>query len=344
MRIKFPIATLVALLLLAKPISILALPFYSELVVIGDSLSDQGNFAVITGGAIPAPEYTDGVTTGRFTNGQNYIDYLSADLGLTVLPSELGGRNYAYGSALTGSAPDPGLGTKSMLEQRDQYISDLAGASADPDALHAVWGGGNDLRDAIERALADPMFDPTPVVLGAAANIGDIVASLALVGATTIIVPNMPNLGLQPLITAGGPPVAGATALAAGFNMALEVALAQVVGLFPFVNIIDFDMFSLSTAAYLDPAAFGFTNVTDACYSEFIIPGGTICSSPETYLSWDGFHPTTTAHGIVADQIAAQLMPVVEPGTAFLVVLGVAGVVRVRRQFSPRVQGRPLSA
>jgi hypothetical protein len=64
---------------------------YNELVVLGDSLSDQGNVYTITGTLIPPPEYTDGTNLGRFTNGLNYVDYLAPSLGLDVAPSVLGG-------------------------------------------------------------------------------------------------------------------------------------------------------------------------------------------------------------------------------------------------------------
>ena len=55
---------------------------YNDLVVLGDSLSDQGNVHTITGNFIPPAEYTDGSNSGRFTNGLNYIDYLAPRLGL----------------------------------------------------------------------------------------------------------------------------------------------------------------------------------------------------------------------------------------------------------------------
>ena len=92
---------------------------YNELVVLGDSLSDQGNVYTITGALIPPPEYTDGSNVGRFTNGLNYIDYLAPSLGLTVAPSVLGGSNYAYGGARTDSHPLAGFGALSLLGQRD---------------------------------------------------------------------------------------------------------------------------------------------------------------------------------------------------------------------------------
>ena len=44
----------------------------------------------------------------------------------------------------------------------------------------------------------------------------------------------------------------------------------------------------------LNPGAFGFTNVTDAC--------GANCA---TYADWDGIHPTAAAHEKIAEAFLA---------------------------------------
>ncbi len=44
-------------------------------------------------------------------------------------------------------------------------------------------------------------------------------------------------------------------------------------------------IFGLGTAIALDPSAFGFTNVTDAC-------GAIVGANCSTYEYWDGIHPT----------------------------------------------------
>ncbi len=294
------------------------------MVVIGDSLSDQGNVFTISSGTIPPPEYTDGTNFGRFTNGLNYIDYLSSALNLDVTPSLTGGFNYATGGARTDSASIGGvpIGPYSLLDQRDAYITSLGGLGADPQALHVVWGGSNDLTDIIETVVADPTFDPLPEVENAISDIADIVGSLAAANAQTILIPNVPNMGLVPLITQGGPPVAEATALSAAFNTILAAAIEDIANLFPDTSLIEFDTYGLLTEAFQDPSAFGFTNVTDACYSEFGLPGGTTCANPEEFLSWDGFHPTTATHQIIAEQV---VVPV--PAAVWLFMSGLIGLV-----------------
>ena len=303
---------------------------YNELVVLGDSLSDQGNVYTITGSLIPPPEYTDGTNSGRFTNGLNYIDYLAPSLGLTVAPSVLGGTNFAYGGARTDSHPLAPFGALGLLGQRDAYIASLAGMDANPDALHVVWAGANDLRDIFVALVADPSIDPIRPVLNAVANVSNVVSSLAAVNATTVLVPNIPNLGVAPIVTGGGAPVPEAATLSDFFNTALDQALAFVLTRFPLLSIVDFDTFTLSTDIFLDPLSFGFMNASDACYSEFVEPGGTVCADPDEYVSWDGFHPTTAAHQTVAAQMAAQVIP--EPAILTLLSLGLAGLGFARRR------------
>jgi phospholipase/lecithinase/hemolysin len=258
---------------------------------------------MISSGTIPPPEYTDGSNFGRFTNGLNYIDYLSSALGLTITPSLAGGSNYATGGARTDSASIGGvpIGPFSLLDQRDTYIGSLGASGVDPQALHVVWGGSNELTDIIETTVADPTFDPLPAIQNTITNIAEVVGSLAAANAKNILIPNAPNMGLVPLITGGGAPVADATALSAAFNTGLAAAVDNIATLYPNTKLIELDTFGLLTDAFEDPSAFGFTNVTDACYSEFGIAGGTICPNPEEFLSWDGFHPTTATHQIIAE-------------------------------------------
>jgi outer membrane lipase/esterase len=191
--------------------ALLYLPFpayafsFSNLYVFGDSLSDQGNISTLTGGAIPPAEYTDGSTTGRFTNGKNYVDYLAQDLGLTVTPSLLGGTNYAYGGARTNYhiLPPPAL---SLIQQRDAYLAHLGGGKADPNALYIVWAGANNLSDILTNLQTNPLYNPYPDLASAGADIAGVIASLAASGVRHIIAPNIPDLGLVPGVTGGGPP------------------------------------------------------------------------------------------------------------------------------------------
>lgn len=315
---------------------------FTSMVVFGDSLSDQGNIYDLTSRnpflpLIPPPEYTDGATVGRFTNGQNYIDYLSSSLSLSVLPSRLDGSNYAYGGARTDSASIGGIpiGRYSLLDQRDAYFRDLRGAGIDAGALHVVYGGSNDVLDIIDRLFVDPAYEPLAALNTAVTNISDILVSLAAANAKNMLVPNIPNLGLVPLVTNGGNPVMAATELSVLFNKGLASTIDALAAAYPETRVFEFDVFNLFTDAYMDPLGYGFTNVTEACYSLFVKSGGTTCANPSDFLSWDGLHPTTTAHALLASNV---VVPV--PAAVWLFGSGLLSLLVVARcrRASPHVE------
>jgi phospholipase/lecithinase/hemolysin len=314
---------------------VLLLPFvaaagpFTDLFVFGDSLSDQGNvrnLTLILGPpypTVPPNEYTDGTNYGRFTNGLNYIDSLAASLGLISISSSVGGHNYAYGGARTDSQSVGGVnipGALSILDQRTSFLTSLAGGSADPNALFVVWAGANNLIDIVETKAANPLYDPTADLTKAVIDIGNIVGSLSANGAKNILVPNLPDFGVLPLVTGGGAPVPGATYLTTVFNTSLGSVLDGVQGLFNNLNLVQFDTFGLFNAVLADPAAFGFSNTTAGCYSKFGVAGGTTCANPDEYVSWDGFHPTAALSSLVGSRMASA---VPEPNILVLIVVGV---------------------
>lgn len=301
---------------------------FSDIFVLGDSLSDQGNISLLTGGLVPPSEYTDGITSGRFTNGANYVDHLAASLGLSVTPSILGGNNFAYGGARTHSQSLGGIpvpGALSVLAQRDALLAQFGGGPVDSGALFIVWAGANNLVDIVETAAGNPFYDPTPDFAQAIGDIGNIVASLAAGGAKTVLVPNLPDFGRLPLITGGGGPVLGATILTQIFNSSLDTVLNDVAALFGSLDLVRFDTFSLFDDVVMNPSAFGFTNVTGSCYDRFGLPGGTTCVNPDEYVSWDGFHPTVASHRLVAARMSLVLA-VPEPDSFVLIVIGLLGL------------------
>jgi len=319
---------------------------YSNMYVFGDSLSDIGNDLNITAGSVPSPAYfTDGSTTGRFTNGVNYVDLLAQHLGLSVTASTAGGTDYAYGGA-RGSYMRPELvpyGALSFNQQIAQYTSGLP--AADPNALYVLWIGANDMSDAISAALAG-----NGLAIGQQINqtIGDILAamgSLETLGATHFLIGDVPNLGLTPAIIAadnyygaGGAIEGLATGVSSAFNAALYSYLPSVT--MPGVDVNIIDAFGIQSAIAQNPAAYGITNTTDACYNgnaDGSVAAGqtsvTVCANPAQYQYFDTEHPSATMNAIVANAIISTL-PVPEPTDLALSLgaLGLMGFARRRRQ------------
>lgn len=294
--------------------SIVQATSFSQLVVFGDSLSDSGNVSFLSGGAIPGSPYFN----GRFSNGPNYADVLASNLGLPLTPSLFGGTNYAYGGARTDSQP---FGAQFSTES--QVGAYVGGGLVDSSALYIVYVGGNNLSDAIVAVAMNPA-NAAAIATAAISNaVGDItnsIIALAQAGATNIIVPNAPNLGLTPRFSELGSAaiVAFATDLSIGFNSALAASLANVSG----TNLIQVDVFGALQNLVDNPSAFGLTNVTERCYTgddQNFTGGGSLCANPDQYLFFDGFHPTAAVHRTLA---AAVSNAIPEPNTTLLLVLG----------------------
>jgi phospholipase/lecithinase/hemolysin len=249
---------------------------FTQLVVFGDSLSDSGNLFSVTGGAIPpSPPYFD----GRFSNGPVWADFLATELRVPV-------QNYAFGGALTGRAnhfDNPGIPAKfpGLLDEIDIFLA-LNGGIADPHALYVVWAGANDF-----------FLDPEAATIApAVTNLVTAIQTLISLGARHIVVPTMPDLGLTPDGRESGFS-SQLTALSVAFNRALK---AGVSGL----GVTTFDTFALFREIVADPADFGFGDVTTACLHFDPL---SLCADPDTHLFWDGVHPTTRGHEILADEL-----------------------------------------
>lgn len=287
---------------------------YPALYAFGDSLSDAGNDYILSSGEIPAsPPYSD----GRFSNGPVWVQDLSQALGLgTLTPSLHGGTDFAYGDAQTGTTPVHTADQLDLPTQLAQFQAAVAHPA--PGALYTLWIGSNDLESILE---ANPT--PTQARTDIAAAVGNIVTfvnGLAADGAKNLLVLSVPNLGLTPLVRALGPTaIAGASGLAQAFNGALISALTPLSAA-EGLNLSYLNTYSLLDAAVADPAAFGFTNVTDPCLS-----GTTPCASTEAgqnqYLFWDDQHPTAAGQAIIAAD-ALALVPEPDSFSLFAAMLG----------------------
>lgn len=300
---------------------------YDTFVVFGDSLSDNGNNAavglynpaqVITGNTyVPSDTYAP----GTYSNGLVWASDFAAMIGLPLGPSLLGGTDFASGGATTGT-PGPGMNGYpfSLLVQSGMYLA-ATGNHASANGLYVIAGGGNDARAALTAIGGGANAGATILSTAAsfAANVGSIVDALQAAGAQHIIVWDTPNLGLAPAVAAGGPLTVGlATSLATTMNSMLATRLTGEAG------VTTFDIFGLGTQIAANPAAFGFSNVTDAC-------GAVAGANCNQYAYWDGIHPTAATHRVIADAFLTAAVP--EPETWVLLAGGLAllGAISRRR-------------
>jgi phospholipase/lecithinase/hemolysin len=300
-------ALLPALMLLLFSPAISHAQHYTHIVVFGDSLSDTGNDANLSNAAygfyFPGPIFD--YTAGRFTDGYDTVPHATNYKGVWVeqlaamLPfkpavtnSLDGGQDYAYGFAFTGggttffvfdsSPPYYAITIDNVDLQITHYLA--TNPKIDDKTLFVVWAGANDVLNATT----------TSEIVTAGTNQAADIERLISAGATQFVVPNLPPLGAIPRLntTIYAP---GVTAESVLYNSTLAQGLdiVQDANSDKHLRIYPLDVFALFNKIIASPASFGLVDVTDSSQGNSTV-------NPDTYLFWDGLHPTTHGHNIVA--------------------------------------------
>jgi phospholipase/lecithinase/hemolysin len=357
----------------------------------GDSLTDSGSAAAMTGGFPPSssffpPSQPSGVPAPvgipynyQFSNGPVAAQYL-ADF-LKIAPSAPAwpaspansNPNFAVGGGMSGAGPvnstsppivpdvpaalqglccnfnwlvnsPAGLQTtQAFLPVRDTGLNNqvalfgsrlASGTIAFNPAttLFWVWGGPNDVFLALALVEANPGLPDAAkqalleaYTINAALNIGARIGELAALNAQHFLVLNMPNMGATPF-AADEDLVAVLTSLSILFNFVLDGtldALRSGLGL----DIIEFDSFAALNDLIMSGA---FANTQDPCFDADDLAQSIprILGGCQGYLFFDGVHPTTAAHLILAQQLYS-LVP--EPGALALLAAALLALAWVRR-------------
>ena len=312
---RLHVALLSSLVLVSPLSTVFADPLnqINQLVVFGDSLSDNGNAYILTG--YPKPplyavgEYTDGPTTIPATTGPFGL-WEEQFAGKTGLPQPVpflaGGNNYAVASAETGS--------NGLFDVTDQlnYFKAAHVTGAPANALYTMWAGANDIFDG-----------KNPIT--AADNLYANIQTLHGEGAKYFLWLNLPPLGDTPfgyshhlVNTLNG--------LSNAFNTEWSVDLAKLQKQGIMVVGVNIDILFNQIAA--DPSAYGFTDIKDSAQ-------GLSNVNPNDYLFWDDVHPTTAADALVADLALRDFVATPEPlsaGLAAMGIFGLLGFVTLRRK------------
>lgn len=336
MKRSLGIVTLAFLIGLPLPAAA-AVQQLTNLFVFGDSLSDAGNSGLLTGGFPPPPYYN-----GQYSNGPVAVQYLwdlyNPGNPTGFGPSLSGGTDYAIGGATTGvqnynevnpNVPSPILqaafaqqGNASQLQQFQASHPAFDPATS----LFVVWLFPNDVFYAKATNSLPGVVPGSPgganVVANGIANIAATIETLAGAGAQHFLVPNLPDLGEVPEFrgTADAPAL---SALTGAFNTGLAAELDFLDQQLP-AEIVQFDTEAALNKIIANPGAFGFTNATDACVDNLL---NGLCD-PNTWVFWDGVHPTTRTDQILAAGFQAA---VPEPGTLVLVALALFALAAIGR-------------
>ncbi len=276
---------------------------FTRLVSFGDSLSDNGNLYTATGNP-PAPY------NKRYTNDQVWAEYIAGTMQSYFGPASsvnTGSVDYAWGGArsdLAANSNGPIPGTPAQIA-----AFRAKGGTFGAGDVVSMWAGANDIFQALPGAATNPSTAAsvmTSASVTAAGNVATQVGTLAGYGAKTIVVFNLPDLGQTPQFNTDPSASGLATVSATAFNTALHAGLTSVAASATGSNIVEVDIKSAFTAIIANPAAFGLANASKACLTvTACVTGG--ASAQNTYLFWDGVHPTASGHKLVA-QIAAQYL------------------------------------
>lgn len=267
---------------------------YNRLVVFGDSLSDNGNLFLASGGTQPpAGLYFQ----GRFSNGPVFTELLGFNAS-RFNGAVTGSINYAYGGSRTDNvvAFPPG-----MRQQLTTYTT--AGGTFRAGDLVSVLGGANNIFQSLTAFAVLPptsQGNPTgfmdPTIRAAVADMNFLVGDIASRGAGTILVTNLPRLGTTPQFR---PTPLAALADYAGsqFNSQLQASMLALAPTRAGTNIILFDLAKVSDVLAANPGRFGLADASNQCLNTTT---GAICANPDSFLFWDGVHPTAAGHRLVA--------------------------------------------
>lgn len=294
---------------------------YTSLVIFGDSLSDTGNIArlVQNGYTVRYPGPLFNYADGRFTDSTSTTPAATVHAGVwveqlaalfpahpAVIASLDGGTNYAYGDATTATSTTTiteTTGVSITLNNIGQQVADYLAAHPTVPAgtLVIVWGGANDLGSVVTTTTSQ---QAQTIINTAVTNEVSIVQRLITAGATDILVPNLPPLGLLPRFNTDAALSPLATAGAQAFNSGLQAGLASLPAANPGValRLFQLDTFALFNSVAASPSTFALTNISGSAQGQAGV-------NPDQYLFWDSLHPSTTGHALLAAAAEVLLTP-----------------------------------
>ena len=245
---------------------------FQNLVVFGDSLSDNGNTFISVG--LPKEPYYD----GRWTNGPNWVDYFSQLTGIQDVSAFL--RNRGTNFAVGGST------SLYLAGEIATYLGENGGR-ADAANLYVIWIGANDFQAGLTPQTTVTAIQTEVIALGRA-------------GAKRLLLVTVPDISLTPnVVGGGGAKVQAAKQFVAAANAMIR-AQVQISAHLLGIDLTLVDINPLFTQLVYTPSAFGFANSVGAAYNPNT---GIVSPDPNEFVFWDAFHPTTPMHYLTAQLI-----------------------------------------
>lgn len=308
------------------------LPF-DQLVVFGDSLSDSGNlyqlsqvqhFSDPTKNKISPGKNYD---RGHFSNGDTWIEILSAQTSLPL-------ADFAYGGAWAEPANYSGDDqTPDLNKQIQQYLDLYKNDQHKDQHLYFIWAGANDyLHSLFSEPNADFITTRVQTQIDAAAT------TLIKNGAKHIIILGLPRLGDTPLGSINA-------LFSKTLNNMSDMHNQKILNLVTYIknktnqDIRFFDIASPLTDILNNPGNYNIKVINEGCVNyatsmttntmktgfsknpilsladnvshQVKLPEG--CAkdkadqNPDDYAFWDGLHPTRVLHQIIEQKILDEI-------------------------------------
>ncbi|KAK1584035.1 hypothetical protein Q3G72_029276 [Acer saccharum] len=311
--------------------------------VFGDSVVDVGNNNYLPLSVRKANFPHNGIDfstkkpTGRFSNGKNAADFLAEKVGLPTSPPYLSLKNnknraslfmngvsFASGGAGIFNGTDQALHQAIPLtEQVDYYatvhqdlVNQLGSSGAQQHlskSLFTVVIGSNDILDYLGSSDLRNKYTPQQFLSLMTTALKEQLKRLYGNGARKFVITGLAVLGCIPSERVKMQTEEcneEANYLAGKYNDGLKSMLQELQSELNGLSYSYFDNYSAVYNIIKNPAAYGFTDVKEACCglgklkAEIpCVPISTYCSNRSDHVFWDLYHPTQATVRIFVDTI-----------------------------------------
>ncbi|KAJ3104496.1 hypothetical protein HDU97_009109 [Phlyctochytrium planicorne] len=307
---------------------------FKEVVVFGDSYSDSGNtFKQSNGKFPPSPPYA----AGRFSNGPVWVENVASKFNAPIRNFAYGG---AVANSSAFPAGDEVRSIPDFYQQLDSFGKNNTGLDLDQ-TLFLVFIGGNDYLGALPQVLTQALLTQKADVGSTITAISNSVLAGINTLVTTYKAKHILTLTLPPIQAAPASsqlvklvPAAFlnvVNTIASNHNTALKQGLDNISKQNPvkiyYANTYDPLVDITSSTSSTLRTKYNIQNSNSSCLSSKSLQSATfklsdalaapfldrlpslnarqssakVCDQPDTYLFWDGLHPTATGHKVLGD-------------------------------------------
>ena len=262
---------------------------YDNVVIFGNSNSDNGNVYNMTNGGFPPSPYFQ----GRFSNDHVWAERLNVS---QIVDCAYGGattdNDMLQGYAFRQTIPVPGV--------RQQIRNYSGGIQVNRTnfnrTLYVIWAGGNNFlrnRTGSSSVISQSISNATKDVIS--------------FGGKNIVIMNQPPLQFIPLIRPTAT-LLNAAQLTSDYNGNLSGNIAALQQNNKDRKLQIFDLHALVSKVFANISSYGIQNAIDPCFSQLSNGTPQVCSNPNSYAFFDNIHFTGRMHQIIADEFKKLLI------------------------------------